>query len=56
VEPKTIRGRMLKPISCLGYSLVDCLDQDDVQKTAHRNVSHGGILELITRGVRYILK
>lgn len=38
-EPKTIRGRMLRPDSELGYSLIDDLGQPDSRKTSYRQGS-----------------
>ena len=56
VPIRTLKGRLLKPNTVLGHSLVDDLEQTNTQKTAFRNVVHEGLTELITRNTKYILK
>ena len=58
VPERTLRGRLIEGNTVLGYSKVDDLDQNKPGRPGlpeFRQVAHGNILALTTKGVRYVL-
>lgn len=58
-ESKTLTGRLVTANTELGYSLIDSLGDTPMDETCpvrFRNVNHRDMIELIHRGVRYVLK